>query len=51
MKSQHIPEHKMNVTTTAGEAVENMTSKECSQTTASAQGNQGSQSTWKQTNK
>ncbi|WML44871.1 hypothetical protein [Neobacillus sp. PS3-40] len=28
MKSQRIPEHKLNVTTTVGKALENMTSME-----------------------
>lgn len=35
MNSQRIPEHKLNFTTTAGQAVENMTSNEFSKDAAS----------------
>lgn len=43
MNSQRIPEHKLNFTTTVGQAVENMTSNEfskaASEKTATTQGN------------
>ncbi|MCP8971289.1 hypothetical protein [Ectobacillus ponti] len=38
MKSEKIPEHKLNVTETAGEAVENMLQNDWSQTSAAKSG-------------
>lgn len=35
MNRQRIPEHKLNFTTTAGQAIENMTSNDFSKDTAS----------------